>query len=45
MKAAHCTERALSAPAPLAADHELDQFSSGTPPLPISEIGLNYYTT
>ena len=26
-------ERALSAPAPLAADHELEQFNSGTPPL------------
>ena len=26
-------ERALSAPAPLAAEHELEQFSSGTPPL------------
>jgi GNAT superfamily N-acetyltransferase len=26
-------ERALSAPAPLAAEHELDQFNSGTPPL------------
>jgi GNAT superfamily N-acetyltransferase len=26
-------ERALSAPAPLAAEHELDPFSSGTPPL------------
>jgi len=26
-------ERALSAPAPLAAEHELDPFNSGTPPL------------
>lgn len=26
-------ERALSAPAPLAADHEIEQFNSGTPPL------------
>jgi GNAT superfamily N-acetyltransferase len=26
-------ERALSAPAPLAAEHDLEQFSSGTPPL------------
>jgi hypothetical protein len=26
-------ERALSPPAPLAAEHKLDQFSSGTPPL------------
>ena len=26
-------ERALSAPAPLSADHELDQFNSGMPPL------------
>ena len=26
-------ERALSAPAPLSAEHELDQFNSGTPPL------------
>lgn len=27
------SERAFSAPAPLAAEHELDQFNSGTPPL------------
>jgi GNAT superfamily N-acetyltransferase len=26
-------ERALTAPAPLAAEHELEEFSSGTPPL------------
>ena len=26
-------ERALSAPAPLAIEHDLEQFSSGTPPL------------